>query len=258
MQIPIFINKGNPCLETNLEADTHVNLETNVVDLMGERDNHKKGGQFGDHQYGGQNHGGGNSVPGNFLGGGVQDDRPCEEELKPVTITLPKLPDFGGKNQGLEAGDWMAQIRPQIADVSHRAMWWWDTLETMTTQRYQQWLGSDPITRLNVQPPSVAELPHGLGASKEFGFRDDCESRAGCSSDHLQGDEGLPAWRIGERQNTLQALTTTQTAGTSLEASTSLKMWHRHYTRAGELSATLPDPTLMIGTLDRIMSKLLQ
>ena len=33
----------------------------------------------------------------------------------------------------------MAQIRPQIADVSHRAMWWWDNLVTMTTQRYQQW-----------------------------------------------------------------------------------------------------------------------
>ena len=96
------------------------------------------------------------------MGGGVQDDRPREEELKPVTITLPKLPELGGKNQGLEAGDWMAQIRPRIADVSHRAMWWWDTLVTMTTQRYQQWLGSDPITRLNVQPPRVEELPQGF------------------------------------------------------------------------------------------------
>ena len=56
----------------------------------------------------------------------------------------------------------MAQIRPRIADVSHRAMWWWDTLVTMTTQRYQQWLGNDPITRLIVQPPTVEELPQGF------------------------------------------------------------------------------------------------
>lgn len=90
------------------------------------------------------------------------DDRHREEELKPVTITLPKLPDLGGKNPGLEAVDWLAQIRPQIADISARAMQWWDNLLDLTMQKYQQWLGSDPITRLNVQPPTVAELPPGL------------------------------------------------------------------------------------------------
>ena len=79
-----------------------------------------------------------------------------------MTITLPKLPDLGGKNPGLEAGDWLAQIRPQIADISARAMQWWDNLLDLTMQKYQQWLGSDPITRLNVQPPTVAELPPGF------------------------------------------------------------------------------------------------
>jgi hypothetical protein len=42
VEIFIFINKGNPCLETNLEVDTHFNLETNLVDFMGGRDNHNK------------------------------------------------------------------------------------------------------------------------------------------------------------------------------------------------------------------------
>jgi hypothetical protein len=36
------------------------------------------------------------------LGGGVQDERPREEELKPVTITLPKLPELGEKNKDLK------------------------------------------------------------------------------------------------------------------------------------------------------------
>ena len=57
-----------------------------------------------------------------------------------MTITLPKLPDLGGKNPGLEAGDWLAQIRPQIADISARAMQWWDNLLDLTMQKYQQWL----------------------------------------------------------------------------------------------------------------------
>ena len=94
--------------------------------------------------------------------GGLNDDRHREEELKPVTITLLKLPDLGGKSPGLEAGDWLAQIRPQIADISARAMQWWDNLLDLTMQRYQQWLGSDPITRLDVQPPTVAEMPPGF------------------------------------------------------------------------------------------------
>ena len=47
---------------------------------------------------------------------------------------------------------------------------------------------------------------------------------------------------LGQRQNTLQALTITQPARTYLEASTSLRMWQRHHSRAEELGATVPDP----------------
>ena len=64
------------------------------------------GGQWGaPHQCGGRHsdHSGGTSGnPGTFLGGGVQDERPREEELKPVTITLPKLPELGEKNKDLK------------------------------------------------------------------------------------------------------------------------------------------------------------
>ena len=42
MEILIFINKGNPCLETNLEVNTHFNLETSEVDFMGEQGNHNR------------------------------------------------------------------------------------------------------------------------------------------------------------------------------------------------------------------------
>ena len=164
----VQVNSGNPCLHQQGQSMSGNQLggghpfQPGVQrgGLHWEGGQPQQGGQFGDHQqYGGQHHGGGNFVPGNFLGGGVQDDWPREQELKPVTINLPKLPDLGGKNQGLEAGDWMAQIRPQIADASHRAMWWWDTLVAMTTQRYQ--------------------------------------STTGCCSDHLQGDESVSARWIG-------------------------------------------------------------
>ena len=201
--------------------------------------------------------------------GGLHDGRPREEELKPVTITLPKLPDLGGQNPGLAAGDWLAQIRPQIADISARAMQWWDNLLDPTMQRYQQWLGSDPITRLNVQPPTVAEMPPGFMRLEQrvtsLLLQTLPKSLAMVANRQLGSaqiiSKVLKTYQpdaLGERQNTLQALTATQTASSSADASASLRLWERHYGRAGELGATLPDPTLMTGALDKIMSKLLQ
>ena len=43
MEILVFINKGNPCLETSLEVSTRFNLEFNVVDFIGKEDNRNKG-----------------------------------------------------------------------------------------------------------------------------------------------------------------------------------------------------------------------
>jgi hypothetical protein len=43
VEILVFINKGNPCLETSLEVGTRFNLEFNVVDFIGKEDNRNKG-----------------------------------------------------------------------------------------------------------------------------------------------------------------------------------------------------------------------
>ena len=142
---------------------------------------------------------------------------------------------------------------------------------TMTTQRYQQWLGSDPITRLNVQPPTVEALPQGFtrleqrvtsllmqALPKTLAAEMIANRQLGAAQIIFKVMKVYQPGGLGERQNTLQALTTTQPAGTYLEASTSLRMWQRHHSRAEELGATVPDPTLMVGALDKIMSKLLQ
>ena len=264
------------CDDINMRGWVHVNGGNPYLHQQGQpiagNQLGQQGGQFGNpYQCAGQHQGGGNCDPRTFLGGGVRDDRPREEELKPVTITLPELPELGGQNQGLEAGDWMAQIRPQIADVSHRAMWWWDTLVTMTTQRYQQCLGHDPITRLNVQPPAVEKLPQGFtrleqrvtsllmqAIPKTLAAKMIANRQLGAVQIIFKVMKVYQAGGLGEHQNTLQALTATQPAGMYLEASTSLRMWQRHHSRAEELGAMVPDPTLMVGALDKILSKLLQ
>ena len=84
----VHVNGGNPYLQGQPIAGNQLG---------------QQGGQFGNpYQCGGQHQGSGNCDPRTFLGGGVQDDRPREEELKPVTITLPNFLNWEGKIKDLK------------------------------------------------------------------------------------------------------------------------------------------------------------
>ena len=93
----------------------------------------------------------------------------------------------------------------------------------MTTQRYQQSFGSDPITRLNVQPPTVAELPQGFTRLQQTVTSLQTQAIPKSLATEMIANRQLGAAQIifkvmkvyqpgglGERQNTLQALTATR------------------------------------------------
>lgn len=80
-----------------------------------------------------------------------------EEQLRSVPITLPLLVSPEASNAALEAGDWLAQLRPLVGDVATSATRWWDDLMTLTYQAYNTWLSLGPLERLHVQAPSVEE-----------------------------------------------------------------------------------------------------
>eukprot|EP00435_Cladocopium_sp_Y103_P041989 s1820_g11.t1 len=71
----------------------------------------------------GQGQGQGNMM--NPCGGGGHGNIPCVGHGNPWMDGMPQ-------------GDWLAHIRPQIADVSSRAMVWWDELMRVTMERYHQ------------------------------------------------------------------------------------------------------------------------
>ena len=51
-----------------------------------------------------------------------------EDLLRSFPVVLPKLVDPGDRHSALQAGDWIAQVRPLMADVSSQAGWWWDCI----------------------------------------------------------------------------------------------------------------------------------
>eukprot|EP00435_Cladocopium_sp_Y103_P012021 s2557_g3.t1 len=193
------------------------------------------GGGGHDHPHCG---GHGNAWMGGMPHGGRQPGGNQDDDLKAVNITLPKLPEIGSKNAGLEAGDRLAHIRPQIADVSSRAMVWWDELMRVTMERYHQWLEGDPMQRLGIQPPALTDLPQGFlrldqrvtslllpALPKSVATEMVANRQLNTPQIIFRVLKVYQPGGLAERQSTLSALTTTQVAASWTEASLLLRQW---------------------------------
>ena len=68
--------------------------------------------------------------------GGVKDD------LRSVSVVLPRLPEEGAHQAALKCGDWIAEITSLINDVGAKASKWWSTLMKEVGEAYKLWLSS--------------------------------------------------------------------------------------------------------------------
>ena len=200
---------------------------------------------------------------------GVEDR--TEDALRSFPITLPKLVDPGSKHSALHAGDWIAQVKPLIPDVSSRAGEWWDKVVEETMRCYMRWFEAPPLQRLHILPPRDEDLPRGferlvqrvtnmmLAAVPET-------VRGELIATRQLSPQGiffkiLKVYQPGglqERSTTLAALTVSREVGTAQKAVEELRLWKRQWLRTQELGASLPDPTLLINALDGTMKKVLQ
>lgn len=73
-----------------------------------------------------------------------------------------KLPEPMVRNASLEAGDWLTHVRPLIADVSTKAIQWWDNVVEGAFKQYRLWLAASPLDRLKIPAPSEQELSKGF------------------------------------------------------------------------------------------------
>ena len=200
-----------------------------------------------------------------------QDEDEREEVLRGVPIVLPRLVEPTSKTASLEAGDWLAQLRPLIGDVSSNATSWWDELVNTTMAVYRRWLSSGPLQKLHIKSPERAETSHNrvrldqrvtmlmMQALPESVRSEVIATRQLHAAGVLY--RVLRSYQPGglsERTMTLAALTQVEPAKTSLEAAESLRLWRRQMQRAKELEATLPDATLQVRALDVIMSTVLE
>ena len=208
------------------------------------------------------------SIGGDAKQGGGRDGD--EHGLRSMQITLPELVEPGTKLAMLEAGDWIAQLRPLIQHVATRALPWWDRLVRQTMEAYHQWLAAGPLDRLKILPPGVEDTSAGMvrldqrvtmmlmNAVPESIRHEIVAARQLHASGVLY--KVLRTYQPGglsERALTWSAITQTQPAEDPSQATEALRLWRRQVLRALELQALLPDPTLQVKALDTIVERIL-
>ena len=193
-----------------------------------------------------------------------------EETLRSVPITFPKLPEAGSRTAALEAGDWLAQLAPLVGDVSQKAAAWWGRVMELCMELYRSWLTASPLERLHMEAPRVEQASPGqqrldqrvtallLAALPDTLKQELVATRQLHTAAILL--KVLKTYQPGgqaEKASTLAAVTQTCPATSPSEAVDQLRIWRRQVLRAKELQVVLPDASLQVRALDRIMMQLL-
>ena len=214
--------------------------------------------------------------PGGFGGGGpgevplwVATLLSQQESIR--TAELPGLADLGESEIGpLVAGDWLTSITPLMKDLSPSSAAWWETVLSVAGSAYQGWLGSDPLTRLQVQPVTPQEFSRPPFARVEQRAQ---TMLLKALPDSLRGEiisnrsmgsvqiifRVLTRYQPGglaERTTLLKQLVEIKAPSNVAGVASSLRSWKRWLVRVSELGINPPDATLLMSALDRLASVL--
>ena len=229
--------------------------------------NHPLGGQTHGH-FGGASHYGGLPSPGqtfNMMNDGWLNG--LSESIR--TVDLPPIPSVKeGELGGTVIGDWLALINPIMRDLSISSGQWWESVLSSASSAYQQWLHSDPVQRLHIQPQLPAQCTTTWSRLEQRGqsmlltalpegLRAEVLSSRMTSTVHVlyKMYTRYQPGGLGERALLLRQLVEGGKQPTSvIEMLDQLRSWKRALKRADELKVVTPDPTLLIGALDKMSS----
>ena len=214
--------------------------------------------------------------PGERKGSAGPSNEKENEALRSSNPVLPILPAVSQKNSAVDAADWLVEIRPMIGDLSTSAADWWNSTMQSTLEVYKVWLASTPLERLRLKPPNPVDSTKFRNGHQIQRLEQRVTTILLPSiplelrHDLISARQLWPSailYRIlrsyqpggwGERSMLLTELTVTSAASSAIDASTRLRMWRRHRSRAIELGASLPDVLLQVRALDVIVQGVLK
>ena len=175
---------------------------------------------------------------------------------------LPELPSMASP---LQFGDWIHLCGPVMRDLSSVASRWWDLTTRQAQVHYADWKQATPLQRVQIQPnvPDELQDQRCYGRTEQRGVHLLLKAVAPDIQQMLVTDRHMTSTAIlfrlyvryqpggpGEKSLILKELTQLPKAATMAELSSSLRSWRRHFGRAREVGATLPDGTLLLRALE--------
>ena len=187
-------------------------------------------------------------------------------QVKLPSIQVPAAQQGGA----VVVGDWLALVSPVLQGLSPTAGRWWRQVLGRAQALYAKWLSATPLERLEIRP-SEHEDRYPVGAYcrvvasavslllevlPEVLTADVVASRViTCVAVLFAVFKRFQPGGPSERAGLLSYLSQGQEAGTAVEAAQLLRQWRRWHQRAVELQASLPDPSLQVVALDKIVKR---
>ena len=174
------------------------------------------------------------------------------------------LPDLPSTSSPLQFGDWIHLCGPVMRDLSSVASRWWDLTTRQAQNHYADWKMATPLQRVQIEPRIPDELNERCyGRTEQRGVHLLLKAVSTEIQQMLVTDRQLTSTAIlyrlfiryqpggpGEKSLILKELTQLPKTQTMAELATALRSWRRHFGRAREVGASLPDGTLLIRALE--------
>ena len=181
-------------------------------------------------------------------GAGRRQDNHEEEEMVRSQTDLHVLPEWTSENAPVDFSDWLLLVSAQMADLSTSSATWWDLTVSEARDWYKKHQFLKPLEKLKHLARPSAEL-----LAPRWNR---LEKRA--STMLLRSIPDAQRGGGQEKQAVLLAIESPAEASSISEGTHGLRKWLRWKRRAEEVGVTLPDASVLLRGLDRLMGKVLQ
>ena len=203
-----------------------------------------------------------------------------EMPLSPTPAPLPWSEGAGGGNKELvelaadasplELGDWLAVCGPVLRDISSVSSRWWNLTTREAQCYYERWKTSSPLERVQIVPKLPDELldqcyqrTEQRGVNLLLKAIPADQQQALITARELTSTALLFRLLVryqpggsGEKSILLAKLTSLDKSSGTPELAAALRSWRRHYARAQEIGAILPDGTLLLKALEPAVAQI--
>ena len=200
------------------------------------------------------------------------EDRGEEAEYVRYSQDLPRLPDWSSDTAPIDYNDWLVQITPLMSDLTASSEEWWSlTLDQARAWYYEAHMKLSPIQRLQHHPKPSEALTlkkwsrlERRASSMLLSALPEAQKEEVISSKSMTAlgilAKSMLSYQpggIGERGAILAALESPAEAASIASAVGGLRRWIRWRRRAVEIGASVPDATVLVRGLSKLMRRVL-